>query len=134
MKKIKIAYWIITLFMAAGMIFSSIGNISLAPEAVALFKKMGYPEYIIPFIGWAKILGVLTILIPGTWRLKEWAYAGLTIDICGAIYSFISIGESIKDWWPMLIFLSFILASYYFYIRLHKVNENVALNENPAGK
>ncbi|MEO8151042.1 MAG: DoxX family protein [Bacteroidia bacterium] len=57
-------------------------------EAVQFMHgKLGYPIYIIPFIGIVKILGAIAILIPGFARIKEWAYAGLMIDLIGATYS-----------------------------------------------
>jgi GNAT superfamily N-acetyltransferase len=37
------------------------------------------------FLGTAKILGVATVLSPSPARLKEWAFAGLTFDLTGAL-------------------------------------------------
>ena len=53
--------------------------------------QLGYPKYFIPFIGIAKILGCVAIIIPGYYRIKEWAYAGLFFDLIGATYSLISV-------------------------------------------
>jgi hypothetical protein len=52
---------------------------------------LGYPIYFVPFIGVAKVLGVIAILIPGYPRIKEWAYAGLTFDLIGATYSILCV-------------------------------------------
>ena len=42
---------------------------------------------------YAKLLGVIAILIPGLNRtVKEWAYAGLFFDLAGAFYSGIAAG------------------------------------------
>jgi hypothetical protein len=71
--------------------------------------------YFIPFIGVAKALGVIAILIPGFLRLKEWAYAGLLFDLIGAIYSMIAIGVPAGDWMPALLPLAFGIASYIFF-------------------
>lgn len=87
MKSTKIIYWVTTILFAGFMIFSSIGDIIMQPEAVKFILSLGYPEYFIPFIGWAKILGCIGVLVPGFNRLKEWAYAGLFFDLCGALYS-----------------------------------------------
>jgi hypothetical protein len=39
-------------------------------------------------ISWAKIIGVVAILIPGLNKtIKEWAYAGLFFDLLAATYS-----------------------------------------------
>ena len=112
MKKINIFYWIFTGLFAAGMLFSAIPDIICAPEAVTFMTQLGYPLYFIPFIGVAKVLGVIAILMPGFPRIKEWAYAGLMYDLIGAIYSVTAIGE---QGWPLLIFVAVGAVSYYFY-------------------
>jgi hypothetical protein len=128
MKKIKITYWVFTILMAAAMIFSSVGMVIVQPDSVALFKQIGFPAYMLPFIGWAKILGVAAILIPGNWRIKEWAYAGLAFDVLGAIYAFISIGSPVTEWAAMFVFVLLIAGSYYFHLRLQKEKQTENLN------
>src|SRR4051794_28466941 len=92
MKKINILYWVFTGLFAAFMIFSAIGNVIVNPESVEFISgKLGYPQYMIPFLGIAKVLGVIGILLPGFPRLKEWAYAGLVFDLVGATYSILSV-------------------------------------------
>ena len=53
MKKTKILYWIITGLFAAFMLFSAIPDIMVVPDAVTMVTDgLGYPKYIIPFLGW----------------------------------------------------------------------------------
>jgi hypothetical protein len=87
MKKINIMYWIFTGLFGAFMLFSAIPDILVVPDAVTFITNLGYPKYIIPFLGVAKFLGVVAIVAPGFPRLKEWAYAGLFYDLLGATYS-----------------------------------------------
>ena len=87
MKKTKLLYWIITGLFAAFMLFSAIPDILVMPDAITFMGHLGYPKYIIPFIGMAKLLAVIAILVPGYPRIKEWAYAGLMVDLTGATYS-----------------------------------------------
>jgi hypothetical protein len=115
MKKTKIIYWILTGLFAFFMLGSAIPDALVMPIAVGGFKEMGYPVYIIPFLGIAKILGVIAILIPGYPRIKEWAYAGLTFDLIGATYSIINSGKSIGNWAPMFIILFLAAGSYIYY-------------------
>jgi len=118
MKKLNIAYWIVTGLFAAFMIFSSAGNVVSDPQSVTLIHtQMGFPLYIIPFLGVAKILAAITILIPKLDRIKEWAYAGLTFDLVGATYSFIALGYPASGWGFMLLFIGFSLFSYYLHRR-----------------
>ena len=63
------------------------GEILKVPDAVAFITQLGYPVYFIPFIGVAKVLGSIAIVVPRFPKLKEWAYAGLTFDLIGAVYS-----------------------------------------------
>lgn len=115
MKKVNILYWIFTGLFAAAMIFSSISNVLVLPEAVTVFAGLGYPEYIIPFLGVAKILGCIVILVPGFPRLKEWAYAGLFFDLTGATYSIIATEGLQPPVTGMLIFFGLGALSYVYY-------------------
>ncbi len=116
MKQTKILYWVFTLLFIAMMLFSAIPNAMVDDQSIEIFhKQMGYPIYFIPFIGWAKIMGCIALLIPAFPRIKEWAYAGLFFDLIGATYSTIALGTSIIYWWPMLLFIGMGVASYIFY-------------------
>lgn len=94
MKQIKTWYWILTALVSALMLFSALPSVVPGPEHIAFFESLGYAAYIIPFLSIAKILGVIGILVPGYPRLREWAYAGLTFDLVGALYSCIMTAQS----------------------------------------
>ena len=115
MKRTKILNWIFTGLMAAFMLMASIPDVVQIPDAVAIFKHLGYPTYLLPFIGFAKILGVIAVLVPGFSRLKEWAYAGLVFDLIGALYSHLSVGDPPSGWAFAVIGLFLVFASYVFY-------------------
>jgi len=115
-KKTKIIYWICTGLFAFFMLGSAIPDILVMPIAVeGMHTGLGYPVYFVPFIGVAKLLGVIAILIPGFPRIKEWAYAGLMFDLIGAFYSVIAIGASAGDWLPMLLPFTLGVLSYMMY-------------------
>jgi hypothetical protein len=117
MKRTKYLYWIVTGLMAAFMLMSSIPDVLQIPMAVAIFAHLGYPTYLLPFIGIAKILGIVAVLVPGFQRLKEWAYAGLVFDLTGALYSHISVGDPPGDLAFPVIGLLLVIGSYLFYRR-----------------
>lgn len=123
MKKVNITYWIATIIFAGWMLFSSFGFIVNGPDAVKLMHdQLGYPVYITPFIGWMKILGVIAILIPGLPRIKEWAYAGLMIDLAGAAYSFIALGgEFMEGVVFMVVTIAIGFASYFLHHKRMKL-------------
>lgn len=117
MKKINIAYWIITSLFSAFMILSSIGGLVLTQEAVDyLHVKMGYPTYFIQMISVAKILGAVAILLPMLpARVKEWAYFGLFIDLVAAVISFWAINDPVSIWAPMFLFIAVLVLAYWLH-------------------
>ena len=127
MKKIKILYWAITCLFSAFMLFSAWPDLVKNPGAVAFITELGYPEYFVQFIGIAKVLGVIAILVPGFPIIKEWAYAGLFFDLFGAGFSLIMK----QGWHPQLLVLlvpmAFLFASHYLY---HRLNDKTIRNEN----
>lgn len=127
MKKINIFYWTVTGIFAAFMLAFSIPDIIMIPEAKEGFKQMGYPAYLLPFIGTAKVLGVIAILVPGFPRLKEWAYAGLVFDLLGATYSLIASGFPPSDYAGMILPLAMVTASYVLYHKKLKLQTSTPL-------
>jgi hypothetical protein len=100
MKKLNLVYWISTALFCVFILQGAIGNILLSKVWVDLIvTNLGYPEYIIQFLGIAKILGVIGILAPISPRLKEWAYAGIFFDLIGAMYS----GVAVNGFDPMML-------------------------------
>lgn len=116
----KIMYWIITGLLAAFLLITGIADIIKLPEAVVIFKHLGYPEYLLPFIGVAKVLAAIAIVFPRFPGLKEWAYAGLAFDILGALYSHIAVGDPFAAWIIPAVALAVVAASYFLY---HKTRQ-----------
>jgi len=115
MKKTKTLYWIVTGIFAAFMLMSSIPDILVTPEAVTFMAHLGYPKYFTPFIGIAKVLGIIAILVPGFPRIKEWAYAGLCFDLIGATYSQIANDGFQPAVLFMVLPIAFLFLSYALY-------------------
>lgn len=116
MKKTNILYWVFTGLFGGFMLFSAIPDIISTEEAIAMVSDgLGYPKYILPFLGVAKALGVVTILVPGFGRLKEWAYAGFFFDLTGATYSAISAGGFQLPMLFMIVPFGLGALSYFYY-------------------
>lgn len=105
-------YWIVTGLMAAFMLMASIPDILRIPQAVDVFMHLGYPTYLLPFLGIAKTLAVIVILAPGILWLKEWSYAGLIFDLIGAFYSHLSVADPPSAWAFPVIGLCLVTGSY----------------------
>ena len=126
MKKINIFFWICTGNLIPGLGIGSIYGIILHPGSTEQFVRLGYPVYLAPFLGVARILALIVIVIPKYPRLKEWAYAGLAFDIIGAIYSQIVTGQTLTSLFFPVIAILFLTGSYFFYhkrLQLRKENQ-----------
>jgi len=97
--------------MAALLLLSAVPDVLGIRNALRVFEHLGYPPYLLAFLGTAKILGVAAVLVPGLPRLKEWAFAGLTFDVTGALYSHLSIGDPPSAWAPAVVALALVAGS-----------------------
>ena len=125
MKRINIIYWTSTIIFAGLMLFSSINGALLKKEALEFMRRLGYPDYFTQFISVAKIFGVIAILIPGFFRIKEWAYMGLFFDLTGAIYSIVAKFGFDPGMLMILIWIGTGVVSYIYY---HKKSKNTSIN------
>lgn len=117
MKKNKIIYWSLTGLVAAGFLMSSFMYLGKNPELLNGFKMMGFPEFFIPILGWAKLLGALAIVNPWFPKLKEWAYAGFTYTLIGAVWTHVATGTPFI---APLVFLVLVGASYFFFTKVSR--------------
>jgi uncharacterized membrane protein YphA (DoxX/SURF4 family) len=115
MKRLNILYWTVTGLMCAFIVMGAVMDVLKTPDAIAFMKQLGYPEYLIRFLGVMKILGVVAVLIPRYPRLKEWAYAGLAFDTFGAFYSHLSNGDGAENWLAALVALTLVMTSYFLF-------------------
>ena len=74
----KIAYWVSTGLLAAMSAFAAFSYLSGSAQAVEGLAHVGYPQQLRIILGIAKLLGAITLVVPGFAKLKEWAYAGFT--------------------------------------------------------
>ena len=118
MKK-NIVYWLVTGLFSAFMIFSSIGGLTLDPQAVVyLHDHLGYPVYFIQWISFFKIIGAVAILLPMMpARVKEWAYFGFFVDLVTGAYSFYAVGDPVSQWAPMFLFIAVLVLAYMLHHR-----------------
>jgi DoxX-like family len=118
-KTVNTLYWVFTILFSVLMLFSSWSSIVVNEDSVKLIHGMlGYPEYFIPFTGWAKLIGVIAILVPSFRRIKEWAYAGLFFDLVAATYSGIAIAKAFDP--LMLTLLLWYVPGILSYVYWHK--------------
>ncbi len=133
MKATNYFYWIFTILFALMMLGSSIPDILSMPSAVkGIHDGLGYPVYFVPYIGVAKLLGVIAIVTPGHPRLKEWAYAGLTFDLISATYSLFCVPQPDGSWYFMILPLLLAATAYVFHIKKLKATSQDVVGEYTA--
>lgn len=117
MKKINIFYWISVGLLLFFLVPGSIMNIMQTPEWVEVFNDLGYPTYLLPFLGVAKLCGCIVIVLPFFKRLKEWAYAGVFFDLVGATYSGLMVSGFMPQMIIMFVAVATVLVSYWLWTK-----------------
>jgi uncharacterized membrane protein YedE/YeeE len=118
MNKTKTVYWIFTALLAAFTLLTSISQIAKFKSSVDVMTILGFPLYMLPFLGFAKLLGVVGLFITRSQRIVEWSYAGILFDFLGAAYSMIAIGGTIDKWGFMALPILLWALSFIFYNKL----------------
>ena len=117
MKNLNIYYWISIGLMLFFLVPGSIMNIMQTPDWVDVFNQLGYPQYLLPFLGVAKLAGCVVLVLPNFKRLKEWAYAGLFFDLLGATYSGLVVSGFEPAMLIMFVAMGALLASYWLWLK-----------------
>ena len=107
----KVTYWVSTGLLAVlsivnGFIYLS-GNLQAAQD----FTHLGYPQQLRIILGIAKLLGAITLVVPGLAEVKEWAYAGFTFAWISAFIAHYLAKDGAKVFAP-LVFLLILAISY----------------------
>lgn len=112
-KRNKIIYWVATSWLALGMLSTGIVQLLKQEAVVENITQLGYPVYFLTLLSIWKILGVVAVLMPKSFLLKEWAYAGFFFVLSGATLSRIVAGNAGNKIAPSLLLLSLTLVSWY---------------------
>ena len=107
--KRAIGYWAATGFLATELVIGGILELCHSNAAfgiVMTIDHLGYPVYVLNILGVWKLLGALALLVPRFPILKEWAYAGVTFNMTGAIVSHLCSGDGVTKVLPPLMLLA----------------------------
>ena len=88
-----LAYWGVTVVFAGLMLLSAAMYLSGAPPVRDGLSQLGYPAYLLLILGSAKLLGAIALVQTRVPTLREWAYAGFTINLTGAGASHLFAGD-----------------------------------------
>jgi hypothetical protein len=91
------AYWAVTaVVIGEAAIGGTMDLLRMAPFYPVLID-LGYPGYLSTILGAAKVAAAIVIAAPGLPRLKEWAYAGVLINMVGAMASHLAVHDSLDN-------------------------------------
>jgi uncharacterized membrane protein YphA (DoxX/SURF4 family) len=107
----KVIYWASTVVLAGLSAFAAFSYLTAAPDAVAGFTHVGYPQQLRVILGIAKLSGAIALVVPGFPKLKEWAYAGFTFAWIAAFVAHYLAGDGPASVLP-LVLLVFLGISY----------------------
>lgn len=123
-KTIKILYWIFTVLFSLAMFGDAFGGITKQEPGIVVLKHLGYPVYNLPLFGVAKLLGAIAILQARFRTIKEWAYAGFTINFISAIASRAIVGDALQLLIPPVIMLVFMFISYFLWKKYQEIKRD----------
>jgi uncharacterized membrane protein YphA (DoxX/SURF4 family) len=112
MKAKAIGYWICTIVISLLFLSGGIMQVMRSPTAIAGITHLGYPVHFALLLGVWKILGAIVILLPGFALCKEWAYAGIFIDLTGASVAHGAAGDGAGNIIAPLLFTAVVVASW----------------------
>jgi uncharacterized membrane protein YphA (DoxX/SURF4 family) len=114
MKTKVTVYWATTGVLAFCIGSGGAAELAQVPGNVQGLADLGYPAYFVMLIGLWKVLGAITILVPGFPRLKEWAYAGMFFNMTGAAVSTVAVTGTHEPWHVVaqLVMAALVLASW----------------------
>lgn len=113
MKLLRIIYWIATILLSLMMLFAAYTDIFNHAYALEIFKRLGFPAYIIFPLAVAKVLGVVAILTKKSRTLKEWAYAGFFFNFILAASAHLNAGDGAEGAAPAFGALLLLCISYF---------------------
>ena len=87
------------------LVGSGVMKITANPALVQSFDAMGYPQFLLTILGTSYVLGVIGIWQKVSPKVKEWAYAGFTFALIGAVWSHLAAGDPITAAVPAIVLL-----------------------------
>src|SRR5690606_36963411 len=82
--------------LAALFLMSGTFNVTRQPNVMEPLANLGYPGYLATLLGVCKLLAAVTLVFGSRWpRLKEWAFAGLVLDLGGPVIAHLTAGEPV---------------------------------------
>jgi hypothetical protein len=105
-------YWACTSAIAAEAIVGGVLDLFGYGPYLSILTDLGYPAYLATIMGPAKLASGVIVLAPGLPRLKEWAYAGILVNMLGAAASQVLAGRGMANVVPPLLLAAVAVGSW----------------------
>lgn len=108
----RAVYWATTVAIAAEALAGGVLDLVRLDSYLSTLTDLGYPAYLATIMGVAKVGSGVVVLAPRLPRLKEWAYAGILVNMLGAAASQLFAGTSPAAAVPPLLLAVVAVASW----------------------
>jgi uncharacterized membrane protein YphA (DoxX/SURF4 family) len=108
----SVAYWVTTALVTAELAVGGVWDLLRIDYVRGVIEHLGYPPYLLTIMGAWKLAGAVVLLIPRFPRLKQWAYAGATINYASAVASHVIVDGTVAPLIAPLVLLALTIASY----------------------
>jgi uncharacterized membrane protein YphA (DoxX/SURF4 family) len=106
------AYWAVTAVVVGECVVGGTMDLLRMAPFYPMMIDLGYPSYLATILGTAKIIAAVVLLAPGLPRLKEWAYAGIVINMVGAAASYVGRHQAVTNLVPPAMFAGLAILSW----------------------
>ena len=93
--KSPIIYWIVTSLVGVAYVGMGVSNYWQPGTMNEDIAKSGYPPHFFQLLGVWQVLGGVVVLSPKLPRLKEWAYAGIFVNLFAASHHHYMAGDDV---------------------------------------
>ncbi len=118
-KRTTVVFWVFTGLFSFFMLISALSDLFEVEQARSIMSHLGFPIYMMRFMGVAKLLGLVVLLMLQFRNVKEWAYAGFVFNLLGGFYAHIYLNDTAAEWGRPIILLVLLIGSYIFYYHRH---------------
>ena len=120
----NIAYWTVAVFFCGSMLMAGVVEAMQTEEDKEIMRHLGYPNHVLLVNGIAKILGSLALLQTRFRTIREWAYAGFTINMIGAFAARASARDSAGLIASPLVALGIVFLFYFLWKKKEQVDSH----------
>jgi DoxX-like family len=107
-----IAYWTATAVVVGECAVGGAMDLLRMAPFYPVMIDLGYPGYLATIMGTAKIVAAVVLQAPRLPRLKEWAYAGVVINMVGAAASQVAVHQALSTLIAPAVFAGLALVSW----------------------